>query len=76
VCDEVWTFYEAEVFCRQLGLPTGVVLAYDSAYFGQGTGQISKVFCFGNETSFFDCEIESVDNCDHSNDAGVVCLSI
>ena len=48
------------------------------AYFGRGSGSIllDDVQCTGNETSIFSCSHNSIGshNCDHSNDAGVVCF--
>ena len=47
------------------------------AYFGQGNGSIllHNVYCTGNELSIFSCSHNGIGshNCDHSEDAGVVC---
>ena len=53
--------------------------ARTGAAFGQGTGPIllDEVKCIGLEYRLFDCPhagIE-VDNCGHSQDAGVVCVA-
>ena len=53
--------------------------ARTNAAFGQGTGPIllDEVMCIGLEYRLFDCPhagIE-VDNCGHSQDAGVVCVA-
>ena len=76
VCDDGWDNTDATVVCRQLGFYSSV-RAYGSAQYGQGTGSIwlSRLSCFGNESSLFECGQLSVatKNCTHSNDAAVNC---
>ena len=76
VCDDGWDNADATVVCRQLGFYSRVT-AYGSAYYGKGTGRIwlSKLSCFGNESSLFECGQLSVGskNCTHTNDAAVTC---
>ena len=76
VCDDGWNHADATVVCRQLGFYSSV-RAYGSAQYGQGTGPIwlSRLSCFGNESSLFECGQLSVatKNCTHSNDAAVDC---
>ena len=76
VCDDGWGTADATVVCRQLGFHSWG-RAYGSANFGQGTGPIwlSRLSCFGNESSLFKCGLSKVGtkNCTHSNDAGVQC---
>ena len=76
VCDDGWDNIDATVVCRQLGFYPSVI-AYGSATFGQGTGPIwlSKLSCFGNESSLFECGQLNVatKNCTHSDDAAVYC---
>ena len=76
VCDDGWDNTDATVVCRQLGFHSSV-RAYGSANAGQGTGPIwlSRLSCFGNESSLFECGQLSVatKNCTHSNDAAVNC---
>uniref|UniRef100_A0A8B9IKC7 Soluble scavenger receptor cysteine-rich domain-containing protein SSC5D n=1 Tax=Anser cygnoides TaxID=8845 RepID=A0A8B9IKC7_ANSCY len=79
VCDDDWSFTDAKVVCRQLGCGTAVS-AYSSAYFGQGTGPIwlDNVQCSGTEAALSECQARpwGVNNCDHGEDAGVVCLRL
>ncbi|MBN3300092.1 DMBT1 protein, partial [Amia calva] len=76
VCDDGWGVADAQVVCRELGC--GVALsATTHAQFGQGSGNIAldDVACVGTETSLLNCPAANLgsNNCDHSEDAGVVC---
>ena len=57
---------------------TSDAIARDSAYFDQGSGLIllDNVQCTGNEASIIFCSHIGIGShdCDHSEDAGVVCL--
>ena len=76
VCGDGWDTADATVVCRQLGLYSSGT-AYRSARYGQGTGPIwlSRLSCFGNESSLFECGQLNVGtkNCTHSDDASVQC---
>ena len=76
VCDDGWDNAEATVVCRQLGFYSSVTI-FGSATHGQGMGPIwlSRLSCFGNESSLFECGQLNVGtkNCSHSNDASVQC---
>ncbi|NP_999647.2 scavenger receptor cysteine-rich protein [Strongylocentrotus purpuratus] len=78
ICDDSWGITDANVVCRMLGFP-GASGAPGSAQFGEGTGpiQLDDVFCSGYEQTIFDCEHPAfgVHNCNHFEDAGVVCIS-
>ena len=49
--------------------------ALQSAHFGQGVGPIylDDVACGGLEIDIFDCTANTMHNCDHTEDAGVMC---
>ncbi|KAF1464515.1 Scavenger receptor cysteine-rich domain-containing group B protein, partial [Pygoscelis antarcticus] len=79
VCDDLWGLPDAEVVCRQLGC--GAALdAPQAAFFGEGTGPIwlDDVRCQGNELSLLGCPASpwGVTNCQHREDAAVVCAGI
>lgn len=73
VCNDNWDLNDARVVCRQLGCGTAVSVHQ----FAEGTGQIwlDEVACKGNETYLSDCSHSGfgVHNCNHSQDAGVIC---
>ena len=78
VCHDLWDLRDAIVVCRQLGYTTAARRAI-SAEFGQGTGRIwrDNVQCSGTESMLSSCFASAwgSHNCDHGEDAGVVCAS-
>ncbi|XP_009474645.1 PREDICTED: deleted in malignant brain tumors 1 protein-like [Nipponia nippon] len=76
VCDDDWSFPDANVVCRQLGCGTAVS-AFGAAHFGQGSGPIwlDNVQCSGTEAALSECPARpwGVNNCDHGEDASVTC---
>ena len=78
VCDDFWELDDARVVCRELGYE-GVVSAHGNAHFGRGTGEIwlDNVECTGSESKLGLCDHKGVGdhNCNHGEDAGVVCQS-
>ena len=77
VCDDSWDIRDATVVCNELGYSGGAVASYGVAHFGQGSGNIllDDVECSGSENRLVDCTHGgiSVHNCDHSEDAAVMC---
>ena len=79
VCDDLWDDNDATVICKQLGYSRGSTRGYArvSAYFGEGSGLIllDNVNCNGRESNIFDCRYRnfSEHDCEHHEDAGVVC---
>ncbi|KAM6033160.1 scavenger receptor cysteine-rich domain-containing protein DMBT1-like isoform 2-T2 [Chlamydotis macqueenii] len=76
VCDDDWDLKDAKVICKQLGCGTAVA-APGQARFGQGLDPIwlDNVECTSMETTFSQCRLSSwgLHNCNHEEDAGVVC---
>uniref|UniRef100_A0A8C0JAF4 Soluble scavenger receptor cysteine-rich domain-containing protein SSC5D n=1 Tax=Chelonoidis abingdonii TaxID=106734 RepID=A0A8C0JAF4_CHEAB len=76
VCDDNWDLTEARVVCRELGCGTALSAPRGSR-FGQGTGHIwlHEVNCTGTEAALSECRARpwGEHNCNHVEDAGVVC---
>ena len=76
VCDDDWDINDAVVVCQQLGY-RGAITAHQSAYFGQGSGQIllDDLRCSGREATLLECTHSgtNVHNCGHHEDASVSC---
>ena len=76
VCDDHWDTNDARVACRQLGF-SEATRQYQSAHYGQGSGQISldDVGCAAGEAFLSSCSHREgeIHNCGHGEDASVVC---
>lgn len=75
VCDDYWDDRDATVVCRSLGYETGVMKKH--GVFGRGSGPIwlDNVDCVGTENGIKECRHNGINiqNCNHGEDAGVVC---
>ncbi|KAM9113345.1 scavenger receptor cysteine-rich domain-containing protein DMBT1-like [Pangshura tecta] len=76
VCDDSWDISDAGVVCRQLGCGTASS-APGGARFGRGSDRIwlDDVNCAGTEADLTECRARpwGENNCNHGEDAGVVC---
>ena len=79
ICDDRWDINDANVVCRQLGLPPATQ-AFRRATHGQGSGQIwiDDIRCSGYELHVDECNHGGWGNhnCVHYEDASVECSSI
>lgn len=77
VCDDNFNMHHASVVCKQLECGSAVSFS-SSAIFGEGSGPIwfDDLVCNGNESALWNCKHEGwgKHNCDHAEDAGVICL--
>ena len=80
VCDDLFDIQDATVICRQLGFPSAVRAVSAAAEFSVGDGPIflDNLECTGDESKLSDCTHTgwTVDYCDHSEDAGVICTPL
>ncbi|XP_067413335.1 soluble scavenger receptor cysteine-rich domain-containing protein SSC5D [Emydura macquarii macquarii] len=78
VCDDRWALPGAAVVCRELGCGDPLS-APGGAFFGEGSGPIwlDNVRCWGNESALSQCLAApwGVHDCQHAEDAGVVCTA-
>eukprot|EP00057_Strongylocentrotus_purpuratus_P015796 XP_011670270.1 PREDICTED: deleted in malignant brain tumors 1 protein-like [Strongylocentrotus purpuratus] len=73
VCGASWDLRDVRVVCRILGFD-GALAASRSARFGQGSGDVLRVDCWGTEDSLADCPYFGASiPCGHHMDAGAVC---
>ncbi|KAM6992566.1 scavenger receptor cysteine-rich type 1 protein M130-like [Tautogolabrus adspersus] len=76
ICDDRWGMQEAAVACREMNCGNALSVKY-KAFFGIGQDQVwlDDVECTGHEKSIAECPHRGFGehDCDHSEDAGVVC---
>lgn len=76
ICDDKWGIQEADVTCREMNCGSALAVKY-KAYYGRGHNQVwlDDVECIGHEKSLSDCSHRGFGehDCDHNEDAGVLC---
>lgn len=76
ICDDSWDIKDAKVACRELGYRTALK-AFQGGQTVSGSGQIwlDGVECTGREKNLSSCSAQNwgVNDCSHSEDAGVEC---
>lgn len=77
ICDDMWDNKEATVVCRWLGYSYGSVLSRGSFRPGVGPIWLDNTLCNGTENNLMQCKHRGIGthNCDHKEDAGVICFS-
>ena len=79
VCDDGWDQADARVVCRQLGFSDSLEATTESR-FGRGTGEIllDDVACTESDNELVECSHIGIGmhNCNHGEDAGVVCNGV
>ncbi len=78
ICDDSWNLPDAIVVCHELGYKYGVrALPGSDVPSGSGRIWLDEVSCFGTERNLRSCSHEGwgIENCGHSEDAGVECSS-
>ncbi|XP_064596188.1 deleted in malignant brain tumors 1 protein-like isoform X3 [Liolophura sinensis] len=77
VCDDSFTPNTVRVICSLLGFSSGYQVV--NSRFGAGSGQmwLDDVVCSGGETDISQCSHNAwgVNNCQHTEDVGLVCLN-
>ncbi|MEQ2194813.1 hypothetical protein XENOCAPTIV_003366, partial [Xenoophorus captivus] len=76
ICDDKWGMQEAAVTCREMKCGNALTVKY-KAFFGRGLDQVwlDDIDCTGHEKSLSECPHRGFGehDCDHHEDAGVVC---
>ena len=79
ICDDLWSIEDANVACHMLNYKSASSFT-KRASFGEGTGIVwlDDLQCDGTESSLLFCSHSgiAVHNCEHDEDAGVVCSSM
>ena len=77
VCDEGWDRDDAFVTCKQLGLETEEAIPTWGGYFGSVSSSrpilLSQTECGRDDDVLTNCSSFHLNNCTHSQDAGVFC---
>nr|XP_055046930.1 deleted in malignant brain tumors 1 protein-like [Misgurnus anguillicaudatus] len=76
VCDDYWDIIDGGILCRELGCGNAIVEKTD-AFFGEGLGPIlmDNVNCIVSDSKLTKCQTNGwgISNCEHYEDAGVIC---
>ena len=78
VCNDHWDMNDAKVVCGQLGYNYTVrVILEGNVPLGSGQIWLDNVNCTGSEQNLSSCVHNGwgIHDCDHDDDAGVVCSS-
>ena len=77
VCDDGWDLNDAQVVCSELAIGNAIA-ARHNAFYGEGNGTVllKNIECIGSELLIENCSHGKwgIQNCNHSQDAGVKCV--
>ena len=73
VCDDGWDKSAARVACRMLGYADGDPTVGSQYGNVENDMAMDNISCKGDETSLYECDYSSYDNCEEGEGAGVVC---
>ena len=79
VCDDDFDIRDANVICKMMGFPGAVSVLGEGGRFGGGNENqeivLDDLWCSGHEESIVSCSFRrwGSSNCEHVEDAGVVC---
>ena len=76
MCDDGWDKKAARVACRMLGFADGEPTLGSRYGNVEDDMAMDDISCSGRESSLYDCDYSSSDNCDGNEGAGVVCTDI
>ena len=59
-----------------ISIRTAQIIIRSGSFYGPGSGLIFELVCSEGSKNTTDCTYETVNNCTHANEAGVVCTGM
>ena len=73
ICNNHFDHNDAKVICRYMGFSSGEAINSGYEIAGEGPIWIDNLNCSGEEGNINECSFLMTHNCDHTQDAGVLC---